>query len=222
MNDTLVTVIGNVATHPETRAGDSGSVSVRFRLATAPRRLDRASQNWVDGPTSFYTVWATRRLGENVAASLGLGEPVVVCGRLKVRETEADGRRFTSAEIDAQAIGHDLARGTSAFQWVRAAARPRPGEAPPGGAAPVPVPVPRDAGLPGGPLPDSAWQTPPPAEDGATATGAAPAGELPGELPGERPGEQSGERTGESSGAPAGRARRTTRRPRREAVPVPG
>jgi single-strand DNA-binding protein len=204
MNDTLVTVIGNVATQPETRAADSGFVSVRFRLATAPRRLDRAGQNWVDGPTSFYTVWAARRLGENVAASLGLGEPVLVCGRLKVRETEVDGRRFTSAEIDAQAIGHDLARGTSAFQWVRA--RPRPGEAPRAEA-------PESAGPPGAPLPDSAWETPPPnsttaptapatpTEPAPTAPDAAPADAGPARAPG---------------------TRRATRRPRREAVPVPG
>lgn len=53
----------------------------------------------------------------NVAACVEVGQPVVVQGRLKVR-TEARGeqQQWASADIDAVAIGHDLARGTAAFQ----------------------------------------------------------------------------------------------------------
>jgi single-strand DNA-binding protein len=42
---------------------------------------------------------------------------VVVHGRLKVRSEGREGQSaWTSADIDAVAIGHDLARGTSAFR----------------------------------------------------------------------------------------------------------
>jgi single-strand DNA-binding protein len=124
MNDTLVTVVGNVATQPEIRKSATGALSARFRLATTVRRWDRERAAWADGHTSFYTVWAWRQLGENVAGSVSVGEPLVVQGRLRVREERgAEGQRWTSAEIDAVAVGHDLSRGTSAFRRMNG---PRP------------------------------------------------------------------------------------------------
>ncbi|MEW1719327.1 single-stranded DNA-binding protein [Streptomyces sp. NPDC093109] len=115
MNDTMVTVVGNVATGVEFRQSAAGGVA-RFRFAVPARRWDRRGGGWIDGPTSFYTVWARRTLGANLAASVAVGEPLVVRGRLRVREEEKDGRRWTSAEIDAVAAGHDLTRGTAAFR----------------------------------------------------------------------------------------------------------
>ncbi|WP_329072905.1 single-stranded DNA-binding protein [Streptomyces sp. NBC_01429] len=115
MNDTVVTVVGNVATGVEFRETATGGVA-RFRFAVSPRRWDRRRGDWADGPASFYTVWAWRALGANLAASVAVGEPLVVHGRLRVREEEKDGRRWTSVDIDAVAVGHDLTRGTSAFR----------------------------------------------------------------------------------------------------------
>ncbi|MEV7089656.1 single-stranded DNA-binding protein [Streptomyces sp. NPDC093085] len=115
MNDTLVTVVGNVATGVEFRESERGG-SARFRFAATARRWDRERGAWTDGPTSFYTVWARRTLGVNLAASVAVGEPLVVHGRLRVREEEREGRWRVSAEIDAVAVGHDLSRGTSAFR----------------------------------------------------------------------------------------------------------
>ncbi len=110
--------VGNVATQPVYRELAAGA-SARFRLAATVRYWDREKNEWVDGHTNFFTVWANRQLAVNVAASLSVGDPVVVQGRLKVRSDVRDGQSWTSADIDASAIGHDLARGTSAF--VRAA-----------------------------------------------------------------------------------------------------
>lgn len=121
MNETLVTVVGNVATRPEFRRTPTGVPVARFRLATTARRWDRERGGWSDGPTSFYTVWAWRQLGENVVASVAVGEPVLVQGRLRVREEERDGQRWISADVDAITCGHDLTRGTSAFRRVSAA-----------------------------------------------------------------------------------------------------
>ncbi|PVE11051.1 single-stranded DNA-binding protein [Streptomyces scopuliridis] len=117
MNDTVVTVVGNVATGVEFRESASGGVA-RFRFAVTGRRWDRQKNGWADGPTSFYTVWAWRTLGANLAASVSVGEPLVVHGRLRVREDEREGQRRTSVEIDAVAVGHDLTRGTAAFRRV--------------------------------------------------------------------------------------------------------
>ncbi|MFC9389507.1 single-stranded DNA-binding protein [Streptomyces venezuelae] len=115
MNDTTVTLVGNVATAVEYRDTATGGVA-RFRFAVTARRWDREKELWTDGPTSFYTVSAWRSLGANLAASVSVGEPLVVHGRLRVREDERDGQRKTFVDVAALAVGHDLSRGTAAFR----------------------------------------------------------------------------------------------------------
>ncbi|MFD4559664.1 single-stranded DNA-binding protein [Streptomyces sp. NPDC058469] len=130
MNETMVCAVGNVATQPMYRDLAAGP-SARFRLAVTARYWDREKSAWTDGHTNFFTVWANRQLATNVAASLSVGDPVVVQGRLKVRTEVREGQpNWSSADIEAVAIGHDLARGTSAFRRANrqetAASPPRP------------------------------------------------------------------------------------------------
>ncbi|MFG3099434.1 single-stranded DNA-binding protein [Streptomyces sp. NPDC048182] len=120
MNETMICAVGNVATQPVFRELANGA-SARFRLAATARYWDREKNTWTDGHTSFFTVWANRQLARNAAASLAVGEPVIVQGRLKVRTDVREGQSWTSADIDAVAIGHDLSRGTAAFRRVNRA-----------------------------------------------------------------------------------------------------
>ncbi|MZE49315.1 single-stranded DNA-binding protein [Streptomyces sp. SID5477] len=115
MNETMICAVGNVATQPVFRDLANGP-SARFRLAVTARYWDREKSAWTDGHTNFFTVWANRQLATNASASLAVGDPVVVQGRLKVRTDVREGQSRTSADIDAVAIGHDLARGTAAFR----------------------------------------------------------------------------------------------------------
>ncbi|MGW3492371.1 single-stranded DNA-binding protein [Streptomyces sp. NPDC001020] len=132
MNETMVCVVGNVATQPVYRESPTGPTA-RFRLAVTARYLDREKNVWTDGHTNFFTVWVRRSLATNVAASVAVGDPLVVQGRLKVRTEQRDGQGWLSADLDAVAIGHDLSRGTSAFRRsVRTEAHP--------GASPQPEP----------------------------------------------------------------------------------
>ncbi|GAA3371717.1 single-stranded DNA-binding protein [Streptomyces sannanensis] len=117
MNETMVTLVGNVATDVDYRESASGGVA-RFRFAVSARRWDRQKESWTDGPTSFYTVWAWRSLAVNVKGSVSIGEPLVVHGRMRVRDEVRDGQRRSWVDIDAVAVGHDLSRGTSAFRRV--------------------------------------------------------------------------------------------------------
>ncbi|MFE9867598.1 single-stranded DNA-binding protein [Streptomyces sp. NPDC005506] len=117
MNETVVTLVGNAATGVEFRETATGGMA-RFRFAVTARRWDREKQFWTDGHTSFYTVWAWRTLASNLAGSVAVGEPLVVHGRLKVREEEREGQRRTFVDIEALAVGHDLTRGTAAFRRV--------------------------------------------------------------------------------------------------------
>ncbi|MEC4021094.1 single-stranded DNA-binding protein, partial [Streptomyces sp. H27-D2] len=133
MNETTVTLLGNAATGVVYRETAAGIAMARFRLAVTVRRWERARERWTEAYTSFYTVWAWRSLAANVAASVAIGEPLVVQGKLRVREEEVmeqgpgasrAGPRRLSADIEAIAVGHDLSYGTSAFRRV---AKAKPG-----------------------------------------------------------------------------------------------
>jgi len=86
-----------------------------FRMVSRPRRFDQSQGQMMDGEPSFVSVFARRALAANTAASLHRGDPVVVTGRLRVREREFEGRMRVRVEIDAHSIGHDLSRGTTLF-----------------------------------------------------------------------------------------------------------
>jgi len=114
MNETYVTVIGNVASDVRYATTDGGIPVASFRVASTPRRY--SPSGWTDGQTSYVTIKCWRGLAENVQGSLKKGHPVVVHGRQTVRPWDrGDGRTGTSVDIDADAVGHDLRRGTSEF-----------------------------------------------------------------------------------------------------------
>lgn len=62
MNETIVCVVGNVATQPVYRESAAGP-SARFRLAVTARYWDRERNVWTDGP-NFFTVWAKPRTSQ--------------------------------------------------------------------------------------------------------------------------------------------------------------
>ncbi|MFN8170056.1 MAG: single-stranded DNA-binding protein [Candidatus Nanopelagicales bacterium] len=65
--------------------------------------------------TVYLWVSAWRQLGENVAASLALGQPMAVVGKLRQSTYEKDGVAITSLEVEAEVGRPRLARGTTAF-----------------------------------------------------------------------------------------------------------
>jgi single-strand DNA-binding protein len=114
MNQIQVSVTGNVATPPRHAITPTGVAVTDFRLACTPRRKDKDGV-WGDGPTSWVTVSCFRRLAEHAASSLAVGDPVLVLGRLEVKENEREGRTYKDASVIATTLGHDLTRGTTAF-----------------------------------------------------------------------------------------------------------
>ncbi len=115
LNDTMVTLQGHIGGPVNLRqAGDSPVANLR--VACTPRRLQRQTNQWVDGETQWYSVSAWRHLGEHCARSLVSGDPVIVHGRLHTRTyTNKDGAEVTSLEVEALLVGHDLSRGISSF-----------------------------------------------------------------------------------------------------------
>lgn len=115
MYDT-VTIVGNVATDPTQGRTTSGIPVTNFRLASTHRRFDESTRTWIDVVTNWYSVAAFRQLGEHAKASLRAGDSVIVTGRMKIRAWENNGKQGTSVDIDADAIGHDLRWGTTAYR----------------------------------------------------------------------------------------------------------
>jgi single-strand DNA-binding protein len=106
-----ITVVGNVGAPPRTRVLPSGAVVTDFRVASTPRKHDRASDTWSDGETIWFGVTCWRGLAENVAASLQKGDRVVVTGRLGASSWTTDqGEKRSGLEIDAATVGLDLLR----------------------------------------------------------------------------------------------------------------
>jgi single-strand DNA-binding protein len=109
--DTYVTVQGNLVADPHARSTASGAMVVHFRLASTARKFDRASGEFKDGDTLYIAVSCWRSLGGNVLATLRKGDSVLVHGRLLFRTyDDKQGNRRSVHEIDAVAVGPDLAR----------------------------------------------------------------------------------------------------------------
>lgn len=126
MFDTLITVIGNVATKPNRRELTNGSVT-DFRIASTSRRYDREKDAWVDGDELFIKVSCWRTLGDNTLESIDVGDPIMVRGRLYSRRITENGGSTSKYvyEINAQTVGHDLSRGVSQFSRRHGRTPPR-------------------------------------------------------------------------------------------------
>lgn len=117
MNDTYVTVVGNIVDTPRHVVTTSGAHVANIRLASTSRKFDRELGKWRDGNTLFISVSCWRSLADNVAASVDKGDPLVVTGRLRMRSyTGKEGQKRVTPEIEAHAVGHDLTRGVTRFQ----------------------------------------------------------------------------------------------------------
>jgi single-strand DNA-binding protein len=120
INEAHLDLSGFVASVPYFKETRTGIPFLSMRVAWTPRRMDRVTGEWVDTDTSFLSVVCYRKLAENAATCLRKGDPVVVRGRVSVREFEdKNGLQRTKIEVDATSIGHDLSRGVTQFQRLR-------------------------------------------------------------------------------------------------------
>jgi single-strand DNA-binding protein len=111
MHEPLITVVGNIGAPPRTRVVAGGAVVTDFRVASTPRKVDRATGAWSDGETIWFGVSCWRLLAENVAASVKVGDRVVVTGTLSARSWKTElGEERSGLEVAAHTVGFDLAR----------------------------------------------------------------------------------------------------------------
>ena len=136
--ETPITLIGNLVEEPILRFTGSGQAVASFRLASTPRHLDKATNQWKDGETLYLTCSVWRRQAENLAeSSLSKGTRLIVYGTLKQRSYETkDGQQRSAYEIDAQEVAVSV---QSATVKATKATRQSNGYAP-AAAAPAPDP----------------------------------------------------------------------------------
>lgn len=115
MNDIPITITGIAVTDAREIPTKTGAVGASFRLASNSRKFNKATNTWVDGDTSYVNINCWRTLAANVLESVHRGDPVVVAGRMRVREWSTGEKSGTSVEIDATSVGHDLSRGVTTF-----------------------------------------------------------------------------------------------------------
>ena len=115
MNDTMVTVVGNVVDSPRRVSLANGAVT-NFRMASTARRFDARTNEFVDGGTFWVDVECWNALSGNVSASVSKGDPVIVRGALRTDSWETDNGRRSTPRIRAFTVGPDLTRGTAVFK----------------------------------------------------------------------------------------------------------
>ncbi len=117
--DTIITVVGNLTGDPELRFTASGAAVANFTVASTPRALDRATNEWKDGEALFLRCSLWRQPAENIAESLTRGTRVIVTGRLKQRSYETkEGEKRTVVELDVDEIGPSLRYATAKINRV--------------------------------------------------------------------------------------------------------
>jgi single-strand DNA-binding protein len=142
--DTVITLVGNLVDDPELRFTPSGQAVAKFRIASTPRFMDKATNEWKDGESLFLTCNVWRQAAENVAETLQRGMRVIVQGRLKQRSYETkEGEKRTVFEVEVDEVGPSL---RSATAKVNKASRG------PGGGG--------GGGFGGGAPADDPWSTP--------------------------------------------------------------
>ena len=126
-----VTLVGYVAQEPSIRTTKTGKVVTELRVGITPRFRDRATGEWRDADSSYFSVTCWERLAHHVRASMHKGDPVLVRGRFRTETYEdKDGRPKTDTRITADTVGHDLSRGIATYMRQRP-----PQQAPEGGPA---------------------------------------------------------------------------------------
>ncbi len=112
--DIPITITGNLTNDPELRFTPSGAAVASFTVASSSRVLDKQTNEWKDGDTTFLRCNVWRQYAENVAESLQRGMRVIVNGRLKQRSYETkEGEKRTVYEVEVDDVGPALKYATA-------------------------------------------------------------------------------------------------------------
>lgn len=103
-----ITTTGLVASTPRHVVTAEGLHITSFRLLSSRRHWNAAAGKWEGDGSNWYVVSCLGQIGLNAFESLQKGARVFVTGELRLRDWDNSGAFGTTAEINAEAIGHDL------------------------------------------------------------------------------------------------------------------
>jgi single-strand DNA-binding protein len=119
VDEAFTTLVGWVAAKPYYTVTKNGYAFLSLRAGMTPRRFNSETGSWEDAQASFVAVSCWRSLAENINASeFTIGTPIIVQGKLRVREYVHQGERRFTVELEAVSLGPDLNRGKVLFQRV--------------------------------------------------------------------------------------------------------
>ena len=129
-NGTQITLVGNLTDDPELRFTPNGVAVAKWSVAVNRRTYDAQSGEWRDTGTDFHRVTAWRSLAENVAGTLAKGMRVVIVGDLRQRTwtDEKTNEKRSAWEVEASAVGPDLAFATATVSKVAKTSGAAPGD----------------------------------------------------------------------------------------------
>lgn len=145
MNETQLTIVGNLTADAEVRFTPSGKAVANFTVASTPRTYNKQSGQWEDQEALFQRCQAWNQLAENVSETLTKGMRVVVTGKLRARKFQTQqGETRTAVDLVVDEVGPSLRYATAQVRKVD-----RSGPVPTGGSPDPwgqPPPVPAGAG----------------------------------------------------------------------------
>ncbi|MFF4709773.1 single-stranded DNA-binding protein [Streptomyces sp. NPDC001297] len=129
-NGTPITLVGNLTDDPELRFTPNGVAVAKFSVAVNRRTYDAQAGEWRDAGTDFHRVSVWRSLAEHVAETLAKGTRVIVVGDLRQRSwtDEKTNEKRSAWEVDASAVGPDLAFATATVSKVAKTSGAAPGD----------------------------------------------------------------------------------------------
>jgi single-strand DNA-binding protein len=107
MNETMITLVGNLTADPELRFTPTGKAVANFTVATTPRR--REGETWVDGTTTFWTCELWGQLAEHAAETLTKGQRTILVGIIRTDTwTDNEGTERRTLRVVVDDIGPSL------------------------------------------------------------------------------------------------------------------
>lgn len=107
-----ITITGNLAADPELKYLPNGRAVVKVRFGNTPRQMNRQTNEWEDGTTTWLTAEAWGNLAENIAKSLHKGNTIIANGSIKTEEFTVNGEQRTALKLVLNEIGVALSRHT--------------------------------------------------------------------------------------------------------------
>lgn len=123
MNKPQIVFTGNLCKAIDMRVTQTGKTVVKFTVASTPR-FQGQDGKWQNGETTYYDCEQWNQAGENTAASLNIGNAVIVIGAIRTESWDhTDPATGTVTRRSKQVVEVDDLGASTKFTEIRVAAK---------------------------------------------------------------------------------------------------